>query len=121
MISMSEEKSLLVDVFMTRMRVKGNEFVSTSEFESDVNSAVSVIAEEVQALRAQLAEAREALKPFAETSVDENYGGGGLWWTDYASGTRFSAYTGKIMSRRQLNRDDIYKAAEVYNKLVITA
>jgi len=76
---------------------------------------------ELDALRAQLAEAREALKPFAETSVDENYGGGGLWWTDFASGTRFSAYTGNIMSRRQLNRDDIYKAAEVYNKLVISA
>jgi len=78
-------------------------------------------ADEIATLRAQLAEAREALKPFAETSVDENYGGGGLWWTDYASGTRFSAYTGKIMSRRQLNREDIYKAAEVYNKLVTTA
>lgn len=62
------------------------------------------------ALCARLAEAEKVIQPFAEAAYDEKYGGGGLWHTDYASGSRMAIYTGKI-NRRQLNDADLEAAA----------
>jgi len=67
-------------------------------------------------LRTAIAEARKVIEPLAETSIDDNYGGGNLWWTDYASGTRFEAFTGKATNRRPLNRSDLRAADEFLKK-----
>lgn len=75
-------------------------------------------AAELAALRAELAEAREALEPFASagadwTNNDKGFGAGGLWFTDYASGGRGEVWTGGHINRRQLHIDDLCRAAAV--------
>lgn len=75
-------------------------------------------ADDIAKLRARLAEAERLLRPFADAANDytnsEPLGGGGLWWTDYASGLRGTVWTGGHINRRQLTMGDLKAAAKFF-------
>ena len=86
------------------------------EIEKDLGSEIHVHCSCNDALRARLAEAERLLEIFASaandyTNNDENFGAGGLWWTDYALNARGEVWTGGHLNRRQLHMSDLKACA----------